>query len=407
MWSMLHKKQYIVLSNLRIPPFHWWRTVFYPNPRHHPLHDRARRRVDRVQRRRSPRLLRARLRPRVVVAHLENHWRQGRGRRTRSHHARQDLRLRLESPEHLRHAGGLRVAAVSAADHRQGIAGEIPRARLAPASRRPSLRRSWPPRPRRHSAPLAGAGVRRPLAPDLRRGHAQSGRPRRPLQGRQLSARDRGRAADCPAGGDRHAAGDAQRTARAPSRPTSRLVVHDPIQPPAIETPTVAGRSGARRPGCMRSLRIVESEHIAEFIRASHVSCTAIIAAGGRGLRFGGASPKQLLEVGGRAILERSVAAFLAHPAVNEVVVALPQALTDDPPAYLRARRQTAAHRCRRCAAAGFRRERVPRRRCGQRRHRHSRCGAAVCERGLIAPHDRGRRRDAERRWRRSRRAIR
>jgi len=63
---------------------------------------------------------------------------------------------------------------------------------------------------------------------------------------------------------------------------------------------------------------------------------TAIIAAGGRGLRFGGGSPKQLLQVGGRAILERSVAAFLAHPAVNEVVVALPQPLTDDPPAYLR-----------------------------------------------------------------------
>ena len=32
MWSMLHKKQYIVLSNLRIPPFHWWRTVLYLIP---------------------------------------------------------------------------------------------------------------------------------------------------------------------------------------------------------------------------------------------------------------------------------------------------------------------------------------------------------------------------------------
>jgi 2-C-methyl-D-erythritol 4-phosphate cytidylyltransferase / 2-C-methyl-D-erythritol 2,4-cyclodiphosphate synthase len=63
---------------------------------------------------------------------------------------------------------------------------------------------------------------------------------------------------------------------------------------------------------------------------------TAIIAAGGRGLRFGGGSPKQLIEIGGRAILERSVAAFLAHPAVNEVVVALPQPLTDAPPPYLR-----------------------------------------------------------------------
>jgi 2-C-methyl-D-erythritol 4-phosphate cytidylyltransferase/2-C-methyl-D-erythritol 2,4-cyclodiphosphate synthase len=63
---------------------------------------------------------------------------------------------------------------------------------------------------------------------------------------------------------------------------------------------------------------------------------TAIIAAGGRGQRFGGEGPKQLLEVGGRAILERSVATFLAHPAVNEIVVALPEALVGDPPPYLR-----------------------------------------------------------------------
>ena len=64
---------------------------------------------------------------------------------------------------------------------------------------------------------------------------------------------------------------------------------------------------------------------------------TAIIAAGGRGQRFGGAEPKQLLAVGGRAILERSVEAFASHPSVDAVVVALPQALADDPPAYLRA----------------------------------------------------------------------
>src|SRR5258708_1308877 len=63
---------------------------------------------------------------------------------------------------------------------------------------------------------------------------------------------------------------------------------------------------------------------------------TAIIAAGGRGQRFGGAQPKQLLAVGGRPILERSVAAFLSHPAIDAVVVALPQALVDDPPPYLR-----------------------------------------------------------------------
>ena len=63
---------------------------------------------------------------------------------------------------------------------------------------------------------------------------------------------------------------------------------------------------------------------------------TAIIAAGGRGRRFGGDRPKQLLQIGGRPMLERSVAAFLAHPGVHDVVVALPKGLADDPPAYLR-----------------------------------------------------------------------
>src|SRR4051812_7894548 len=69
---------------------------------------------------------------------------------------------------------------------------------------------------------------------------------------------------------------------------------------------------------------------------------TAIIAAGGRGQRFGAARPKQLLEVGGRPMLERSVAAFTSHPAVSEVIVALPQDLVDAPPEYLRAVRMVA-----------------------------------------------------------------
>src|SRR5262245_39063942 len=63
---------------------------------------------------------------------------------------------------------------------------------------------------------------------------------------------------------------------------------------------------------------------------------TAIIAAGGRGQRFGASQPKQLLAIGGRPMLERSVAAFVSHPAVNEVVVALPEDLVASPPAYLR-----------------------------------------------------------------------
>src|SRR2546423_5634450 len=66
---------------------------------------------------------------------------------------------------------------------------------------------------------------------------------------------------------------------------------------------------------------------------------TAIIAAGGRGERVGAAQPKQLLDIAGRSILERSVAAFLSHPAVDAVIVALPQELADSPPPYLRAAR--------------------------------------------------------------------
>jgi 2-C-methyl-D-erythritol 4-phosphate cytidylyltransferase/2-C-methyl-D-erythritol 2,4-cyclodiphosphate synthase len=67
-----------------------------------------------------------------------------------------------------------------------------------------------------------------------------------------------------------------------------------------------------------------------------HVS--AIIAAGGRGLRFGAARPKQLLMLGGIPILQRSVEALLAHPRVRDLVVALPPELAADPPSYLRPR---------------------------------------------------------------------
>src|SRR5688572_17428932 len=69
---------------------------------------------------------------------------------------------------------------------------------------------------------------------------------------------------------------------------------------------------------------------------ARHVS--AIIAAGGRGLRFGGGQPKQLTTLGGRTILQRSVDAFIDSDVVAEVVVALPAPLAADPPVYLRSR---------------------------------------------------------------------
>jgi 2-C-methyl-D-erythritol 4-phosphate cytidylyltransferase/2-C-methyl-D-erythritol 2,4-cyclodiphosphate synthase len=65
-----------------------------------------------------------------------------------------------------------------------------------------------------------------------------------------------------------------------------------------------------------------------------HIS--AIIAAGGRGRRLGAAVPKQLLEVGGRPILQWSVEAFLACADIAEVVVVAPPDLVQDPPPYLR-----------------------------------------------------------------------
>jgi len=51
----------------------------------------------------------------------------------------------------------------------------------------------------------------------------------------------------------------------------------------------------------------------------------AIIAAGGRGVRFGADRPKQFLDIGGRSILELSVAALAASDRIQEIVVALPK----------------------------------------------------------------------------------
>jgi 2-C-methyl-D-erythritol 4-phosphate cytidylyltransferase/2-C-methyl-D-erythritol 2,4-cyclodiphosphate synthase len=62
---------------------------------------------------------------------------------------------------------------------------------------------------------------------------------------------------------------------------------------------------------------------------------TAIIAAGGQGRRVGGERPKQLLTIGRSTLLERSVEIFLAHPSIDEVVVALPPDLLQAPPPYL------------------------------------------------------------------------
>jgi 2-C-methyl-D-erythritol 4-phosphate cytidylyltransferase/2-C-methyl-D-erythritol 2,4-cyclodiphosphate synthase len=64
---------------------------------------------------------------------------------------------------------------------------------------------------------------------------------------------------------------------------------------------------------------------------------TAIIAAAGVGRRLGAAVPKQLLDLGGRSMLERSVSAFVSHPRVSDVVVAMPADLIAGAPAWLSA----------------------------------------------------------------------
>jgi 2-C-methyl-D-erythritol 4-phosphate cytidylyltransferase / 2-C-methyl-D-erythritol 2,4-cyclodiphosphate synthase len=62
---------------------------------------------------------------------------------------------------------------------------------------------------------------------------------------------------------------------------------------------------------------------------------SAIIAAGGRGSRLGAGTPKQLLDLGGRSMLARSVAAFDAHPRVSELIVVLPAELVADAPRHI------------------------------------------------------------------------
>jgi len=57
-----------------------------------------------------------------------------------------------------------------------------------------------------------------------------------------------------------------------------------------------------------------------------------ILVAAGRGVRAGGAVPKQLVDLGGRTMLQRSVAACDAHPAVDELVVVLPADWVEDGP---------------------------------------------------------------------------
>lgn len=57
---------------------------------------------------------------------------------------------------------------------------------------------------------------------------------------------------------------------------------------------------------------------------ADGVVVSALVAAGGRGVRLGAEQPKQFIEIAGRTILEHGIDRFRSHPLVAEVVVAVP-----------------------------------------------------------------------------------
>lgn len=62
-----------------------------------------------------------------------------------------------------------------------------------------------------------------------------------------------------------------------------------------------------------------------------------VLAGAGEGVRMGGLGPKLLLPVGGRTLLERVAATFLAHASVGEIVAAVPERLAGDAERVLRA----------------------------------------------------------------------
>jgi 2-C-methyl-D-erythritol 4-phosphate cytidylyltransferase / 2-C-methyl-D-erythritol 2,4-cyclodiphosphate synthase len=65
------------------------------------------------------------------------------------------------------------------------------------------------------------------------------------------------------------------------------------------------------------------------------MSVGVIIVAAGRGTRVGAAVPKQLLDLGGRSMLRRSVEAFDRHRTVSQLVVVLPDDLVPQGPSLV------------------------------------------------------------------------
>ena len=60
------------------------------------------------------------------------------------------------------------------------------------------------------------------------------------------------------------------------------------------------------------------------------IKAAAVIVAGGRGVRFGAAKPKQFIEIGGKTILQWSIEKFESISCVKEIVVVLPAGFKDE-----------------------------------------------------------------------------
>ena len=87
-------------------------------------------------------------------------------------------------------------------------------------------------------------------------------------------------------------------------------------------------------------------------IESSRPRVAAVIAAGGQGTRMGAAAPKQWLSLGGRPLLEWSIAAFARSPVVDELVVVLPARMVGE-----EVRRLAGAGKPARAVAGGKRRQ--------------------------------------------------
>jgi 2-C-methyl-D-erythritol 4-phosphate cytidylyltransferase len=68
---------------------------------------------------------------------------------------------------------------------------------------------------------------------------------------------------------------------------------------------------------------------------ASPPDVGVLLAAGGRGVRAGAGEPKQFRPLGGVPMLLRAIRPFAQHPAVREIVVALPAPFATEPPSWL------------------------------------------------------------------------